>query len=101
MTRGSVYLTSLEKQVESILKELGIEYIAQYPVHSSFILDFAIINEKASVYREMSEGLLRLIESFGNQSNLYPTGKEDFFGIEDLYTSIQLQFEGGEDLMSD
>jgi len=61
----------------------------------------AIINEKASVYREMSEGLLRLIEGFGNQSNLYPTGKEDFFGIEDLYTSIQLQFEGGEDLMSD
>jgi len=61
----------------------------------------AILNEKASVYREMSEGLLQLIDGFGNQTRLYPTGKEDFFGIEDLYTSIQLQFEGGEDLMSD
>ena len=44
MTRGSIYLTSLERQVESILKELGIEYIAQYPVHSGFILDFATLN---------------------------------------------------------
>lgn len=61
----------------------------------------AIITEKASVYREMSEGILRLIEGFGNQSALYPTGKEEFYGIEDLYTSIQLQFEGGEDLMKD
>ena len=32
---------------------------------------------------------------------LFPTGKLDFFGIEDIYTQIQLQFEGGEDLMSD
>lgn len=44
MTRGSIYLTSLEKQVESILKELSIEYISQYPTHTGFILDFAIIN---------------------------------------------------------
>ena len=49
MKRGSVYLTSLEKQVESILKELGIEYIAQYPVHSGFILDFAILDKKIAI----------------------------------------------------
>jgi len=64
-------------------------------------LAHAVLNEKASVYREMSEGILQIIDGFGNQTRLYPTGKEDFFGIEDLYTSIQLQFEGGEDLMSD
>jgi GTPase SAR1 family protein len=60
-----------------------------------------ILNEEASIHREMSEGILNLITNFQQQSKLYPTGKEDFFGIEDLYTSIQLQFEGGEDLMSD
>ena len=49
MTRGSVYLTSLERQVESILKELDIEYIAQYPVHSGFVLDFAILNKKIAI----------------------------------------------------
>ena len=51
--------------------------------------------------REISEGILHLINEFGNQSKLFPTGKLDFFGIEDLYTQIQLQFEGGEDVMSD
>ncbi len=60
-----------------------------------------ILGEKASVHREMSEGILHLIESFQGQTRLFPTGKEDFFGIEDLYTALQLQFEGGEDLMKD
>jgi len=64
-------------------------------------LSNAIQKEKASIFREMSEGILNLITEFGNQSKIFPTGKEDFFGIEDLYTQIQLQFEGGEDLMSD
>ena len=64
-------------------------------------LNTAIMDEEASVYREMSEGILSLISDFGTQSKLFPTGKQDFFGIEDLYTQIQLQFEGGEDLMSD
>ena len=64
-------------------------------------LENSILNEEASVYREMSEGLLNLIHDFGTHSKIYPTGKEDFFGIEDLYTRIQIQFKGGEDLMSD
>jgi len=49
----------------------------------------------------MSKGLLQLINGFDNQSKLFSTGKEDYLGIEDLYTNIQLQFEGGEDLMKD
>ena len=61
----------------------------------------AIINEEASVYREMSEGILNLIKDFGGHTRLIPTSKEDFFGIEDVYTYVQFQFEGGEDLMKD
>ena len=49
MKRGSIYLTSLEKQVESILKELDIEYIVQYPVHSGFVLDFALLDQKIAI----------------------------------------------------
>jgi len=60
-----------------------------------------ILSEQPSIYREMSEGLLKLISDFQNQSTLIPTGKEDFLGIEDLYTQIQLQFKGGEDLLKD
>ena len=64
-------------------------------------LNNAIINEEASNYREMSEGILRLINDFDIHGKIFPIGKENYQGIEDLYTQIQLQFEGGEDLMSD
>jgi GTPase SAR1 family protein len=64
-------------------------------------LGAAILNEEASVYREMSEGILKIISDFGTHSKIFPTGKLDFLGIEDIYTQIQLLFEGGEDLMSD
>ena len=64
-------------------------------------LESALINEKSSVYREMSEGLLTLIKDFEGQGKIFPIGKEDFYGIEDLYTQIQFQFGASEDLMSD
>ena len=66
----------------------------------SDVLHGAVEKEEASVYREMSENILQIIQSFESHTILTPTGK-DFLGIEDLYTIIQLQFEGGEDLMSD
>jgi hypothetical protein len=61
-------------------------------------LEAQYLLKKATVYREISEGILHLITDFKAQNKLFPTGKEEFFGIEDLYTQIQLQFEGGEDL---
>jgi len=61
----------------------------------------AIINEEATVHREMSEGITRLIKDFGGHTQLIPTSKNNLSGIEDIYTDIQLQFEGGEDLMKD
>ena len=61
----------------------------------------SLLNEEPTVFREISEGLLQLIKEFESHSKIFPTGKDDFLGIEDLYTQIQLQFEGGEDLMSD
>jgi GTPase SAR1 family protein len=65
------------------------------------LLYTAINNEDATIYREMSEEILHVIQNFHNHIQLIPTGKTDFFGIEDLYTTIQLQFKGGEDLMKD
>ena len=61
----------------------------------------ALINEEATVYREMSEGILQLIKDFGGHTALIPTSKKNQFGIEDLYTAIQLQYTGGEDLTKD
>ena len=64
-------------------------------------IEYDIASEKASIYREISEGISRLLTDFGNQGAFFPTGKENYFGIEDVYTQIQQQFEGGEDLLKD
>jgi len=83
-----------------MLSEKDLEFVERWSKDPEELYN-AVLKEEASVYREMSEGLFNLINEFGNQSKIFPTGKEDFFGIEDLYTQIQLQFEGGEDLMRD
>ena len=49
----------------------------------------------------MSEKILDLIKNFEKQTKIYPTSKNDFSGIEDIYGFIQLQFQGGEDLLKD
>ena len=64
-------------------------------------LNNSLEKEEASIYKEISSRILDLIEEFESQCKIISTGKEDFYGLEDLYTQIQLQFEGGEDLMSD
>jgi GTPase SAR1 family protein len=64
-------------------------------------LENSINKEDATVHREMSEKILTLIQDFEDEIKLYPTGKEKFYGIEDLYSDIQLLFEGGEDILSD
>jgi GTPase SAR1 family protein len=61
----------------------------------------AIINEGASVLRELNEGILHLIKDFGGNTNIIPTSKNEYFGMEDIYTNIQVQFKGGEDLLRD
>ncbi len=61
----------------------------------------AIITEGASVLRELNEGILQLIKDFGGNTNIIPTSKKEYFGMEDIYTNIQIQFKGGEDLLKD
>jgi GTPase SAR1 family protein len=61
----------------------------------------ALSNEEASVHRELSEQILQLIKQIGGYTHLIPTSKKNYFGIEDLYTHLQQQFEGGEDLLKD
>ena len=64
-------------------------------------LETAINAEKSSIYRNMSEDILRLIDDYKSTSELYPTCKDNYTGIEDIYSQIQLQFKGGEDLLRD
>jgi GTPase SAR1 family protein len=61
----------------------------------------ALATEEASMHREMSEQILQLIKNLGGYTKLISTSNHQFLGIDDLYTRIQQQFEGGEDLLSD
>jgi GTPase SAR1 family protein len=61
----------------------------------------ALAAEEASMHREMSEQILQLIKNLGGYTKLISTSNQQFVGIDDLYTRIQQQFEGGEDLLSD
>ncbi len=61
----------------------------------------ALYNEEPSMHRELSEQVMHLIKDIGGYTRLIPTSKKNFFGIEDIYTDIQQQFEGGEDLLKD
>lgn len=67
----------------------------------TYTLEQAVMNQNKSVYREMSENIFRVIESFMQNSLLIPTSKEDFIGMDDIYTHLQFIFEGGEDALSD
>jgi len=83
-----------------MLKKEELKQIINWSEDTEALTD-AISKEEASVYREMNEKIIDLIKEFKSHSRLFPTGKENFFGIEDIYTQIQIQFAGGEDLMSD
>jgi hypothetical protein len=61
----------------------------------------AVMQEEPSLYREMSENIIRLLWDFENQARFIPTSKDNFYGIDEIYTTIQLQFKGGEDLSRD
>jgi GTPase SAR1 family protein len=83
-----------------ILSDEELEIIKRWS-DSPEKLEDSINKEDASVHREMSEKISNIIKEFQDEIKLYPTGKENLQGIEDLYSAIQLIFEGGEDILSD
>ena len=44
-----MYLTSLERAVEKKLVELGVEFEAQYPTQTGFVIDFALLSEGIAI----------------------------------------------------
>ncbi len=95
---GQPHLNILSKI--DILTDAELNQVKKWAIESEELVN-AIRSEEASIYREMSEGILGLIDDFKIHNELFPTCKDNYFGIEDIYSQIQLQFEGGEDLMSD
>ena len=83
-----------------LLSKKEIELIQRWSSDPDEIYE-VLYSEEASVHRELSEQILHLIKQIGGYTRLIPTSKKNYFGIEDIYTDIQQQFEGGEDLLKD
>ncbi|MEF8879326.1 MAG: ATP/GTP-binding protein [Candidatus Thermoplasmatota archaeon] len=64
----------------------------------TYELENALYEEEASMYREMNQEILKMIKDVGEQIRLHVVGEGDLYEIEDFYTTIQMQFAGGEDL---
>jgi len=83
-----------------LLTREQVERIEKWSKDSSMLYE-DVQREEASVYRELSENLFKLLNEFGGYTHFITTSSETLLGMEDLYTIIQMEFEGGEDLLSD
>jgi GTPase SAR1 family protein len=83
-----------------LFSEIDLQEILAWAEHPDQ-LENALSTQDATVYREMNEGILHLIEGFFQHTQISPISKKEYYGIEDLYTHLQLMFEGGDDLLSD
>lgn len=61
----------------------------------------ALIEEGAAAKTMLDVELLKAMESVGLYKRLYPVSAETVFGFEEIYSQVQLVFEGGEDLSKD
>jgi hypothetical protein len=83
-----------------LLEEEQIEKIKNWSKDSSLLYE-DVQKEEASIYRELNENIFRLLDEFGGYTHFIHTSSENLLGMEDLYTIIQMEFKGGEDLLSD
>jgi len=83
-----------------LLAKKDLDYILTW-ADDPFSLESAVQSEHSSMFRQINEDIIRMIIDFQSHARLIPTGKNDFMGIEDMYTMIQLLFSGGEDVLSD
>ncbi len=58
----------------------------------------SLINENPSMSKELSVELFKALESMDVFKKLIPTSARMLYGYEDIYSTIQMVFAGGEDL---
>ena len=85
-------IDSLSEEEQNVIRQWS---------HDPESLYSAVIAEDASVYREMSEKIVQMLDQFGGYSELLFTSKKDHQGIDDVYNAVQQLFSGGEDTLKD
>ncbi|MBU0497031.1 MAG: ATP/GTP-binding protein, partial [Candidatus Thermoplasmatota archaeon] len=78
-----------------LLTEEDLDIILRWAKEPDELLD-AVMNETASMYQQINQGILRLIQDFGGYTTLVPYSNTSMDSITDIYTMVQQQFEAGE-----
>lgn len=80
-----------------LLKEDELEMLQNWS-RDPYALYNALTEKEMTTQSIMSIEFLKAMESVGMYKELTPVSAEDGTGMEDIYSSIQMFFEGGEDL---
>ncbi|NLI73290.1 MAG: GTPase [Euryarchaeota archaeon] len=80
-----------------ILSEEDIEQMKRWS-EDPFALYSSLTDEQINTQTIMSIELFKAMENVGLYKTMYPVSSENGTGLEDIYTMIQLHFEGGEDI---
>jgi GTPase SAR1 family protein len=83
-----------------ILDEEKLDRILEWSKSSDALYD-SLISESPSMEGHLNIELFRALEALGTYKELIPISAEQMTGMEDLYTTAQQMFMGGEDLSVD
>jgi GTPase SAR1 family protein len=83
-----------------ILASKEMEQLINWSINRE-ALQTELYSQESSIYRELNEQIMNLLEHFEIAEQLIPAGRDKYLGLDDIYTRIQLLFHGGEDLLSD
>jgi len=89
------YINVLSKV--DILNDEELNNVAKWSENWNFLYD-SLINETPGMHKELNIGLFKALESMDVFRKLIPTSARMLYGYEDIYTTLQLYFSGGEDL---
>jgi GTPase SAR1 family protein len=95
---GLPFINVLSKA--DLLPEPDLERIVKWSV-DSFALYEALFEEAATPKTLLDVEFLKSMETIGVYRRVYPVSSEITFGFEEIYSQVQLAFEGGEDLSKD
>jgi len=83
-----------------LLPEAELERIVKWSV-DPFALYEALFEEAATAKTLLDVEFLKSLETIGVYRRVHPVSSEITFGFEEIYSQVQLAFEGGEDLSKD
>ena len=83
-----------------LLPEPELERIVKWSV-DPFALYEALFEEAATAKTLLDVEFLKSLETIGVYRRVHPVSSEITFGFEEIYSQVQMAFEGGEDLSKD